>query len=247
MTLLDRKILSVKNSKATCESLNPQKHEQSPTQSGIALDSRKYCFDDADIRMLLARNIRNQAFAPYLQKILSQPYTTGIHVFRCPVRASSRIRKMAAVSYLNDFMPAPLAVHFILPTSPQKYASLHVPVNQDIENRDRLINTPLATSAAKRGKTINLRKEVTSLAAHVNNKGAATNLKYEKEIVHEDFVDDSKKILEELGAKVEELNFQEKNYFNSLQQSVRTKYPTKYFYEALLVSREKDWQAWRSS
>ncbi|KAM9923683.1 hypothetical protein OXX59_005022 [Metschnikowia pulcherrima] len=238
ISLLDKKMLSIGDSQLTCELLEPQKLELNSRQKDLSVDSKKYCFNDADIMVLLAKHAKNPALGPYLKKITEQPFKTGLHVYRCPKRASQRIRKLAAVSYLHDFMPAPMAVHFLIPTAPQQVSPLHVHVNQDAANRIRLLDTPTAASVAKKGATLDLRKELASIAAKMAPERLLPS--YAREIPHDDFVDKSQDIVDLLTQKGD-LSPQDTLYLDSLKYSLSTDKPTKYFYEALLVSSERQW------
>ncbi|OBA23148.1 hypothetical protein METBIDRAFT_9451 [Metschnikowia bicuspidata var. bicuspidata NRRL YB-4993] len=239
LALLDTKMLSVKDSPATCELLNPTRKERNLMQKDIALDASRFCFNDADLAAAMQEHADNPFLAPYLQKIADLPYKAGLHVHQFPNRTSQRIRAIAAASYVHDFMPAPLAVHLLLPKGAQQMAPLHVPVNQDVSGRIRMADTPQARAVAGRSPVLDIRRELSSLAAHVDNSSLPA-WKYRKELAHEAFVDTLASIMEQL-AQQPNLSPQESNYLDSLRLSVGTKTPTKYFNEALLVRNEPEW------
>lgn len=239
LSSLNRKILLVVDSQETCESLNPLRYEKISGQKDLALDATEYCLSEEDVAYYLNHPHESPVHTGLLVNIIQLEFKTRYHVFDGPLRASQRIRILSSASFLHDFMPPPSAVHFLLPTGPKDYSSLHVPVSQDPINRIYLAQTPLAAAAAKKGRSIDLRKQLKQLVANVGQK-TKTKLKYLKEIPHEDFIDKLEEIAAELSQETK-LSHQDQLYLDSLKLSLNTTSPPKYFYEARLPLNERGW------
>lgn len=230
LSVLQAQMLAVGADRLDCDSLITTSNSR-PTQKDVSTDALTFCVDEKRLDAWKKKYGKTSLNA-YLEQTLKAPQA-GFHVFQYPKRSSLEIVVRAAQSYVNDFMPAPLAVHLLLPK-----ATVLLQVAQEVLSRVRLVDTPTAASLAERQLEVDLRAELERLALRVDSSGPAWN--YTRDLEHADFVDQLADHLRELS-KNYALTPSEKHYFESLHASLLTKLPTKYFFEAELLRREKQW------
>lgn len=231
---LQSQMLAVGSERATCASLALKKSELNGSQQDVNLKADGFCIDDLDLAAKVKDPKTDAGLKKYLEQALKSPRRANFHVFDYPARCSQQNLLRLAQSYLNDFMPAPLAMHLLLPG--QK--SVRIAVASDVLSRVRLVDTPTASAVAQRSPKVDLRRELDALAAVAPLASASLN--YTRQLQHLDFVDKLKETLLALSSRYD-LTPQEQNYFNSLYLSLNTVLPTKYFDEAKLIRKERMW------
>ena len=192
-----------------------------------------YCIDDEDINQILNDedeiSKRDPEFITRLKEISTLPISTGFHVFGWTGRNSRNNRPLLGKSYVIDFMPSPSTLVFLLPDSKR------VQFNINQKNRKKISYTP---EIFKTDITIDLNKQIKEL---INKLPTEEHLPYEKRLRHDSFIDKSQYIVNSLGQDISSLNRTDKNYFESLQNSLIINNPPKYFNEGKLIKREANY------
>lgn len=226
----------------------------------------EFCIDDDKIDEVLNDENADPDFKEKLKKIKEEEFTTGFHVFKYGGRSRKKFKVLQAKSYLNEFMPPPLSIVFILPGSRSEDdnklklggTGVHVDVSQETNDRIRIADSKLVTNYVKEFRRefkemldtskdiiINIDRELQRLNDMVKEKLEITEeseVSYEKVLIHDQFRDNSSDILAELSKTPEEsLSTMEKVYKDSLQMSLNEASPPKYFNEAKIVRKESNY------
>lgn len=203
------------------------------------LEPDAFCVDDDRIAQLADSPDTNPMILPYLKAILASPNRPGFHVHQHPGRANSKNMRLAGASYINDFMPAPMAILFLLPWA-QKLRTLKVTVNQDVLARTRLIDTPVASLVAAKQEKLVVADEISRLSSLLPAAEDPESYVAEVALDLSMFQDPLQDMLKQLALR-HDLTLQESNYFSSLALSLRTETVPKYFNEARLVRSVRNW------
>lgn len=202
-------------------------------------DPTTYCYNDDELAEIISNPATSDDLKATLNHLRQDPLRLGFHVHSHPGRASIEKMALCGASFLNDFMPAPLSVLFLIPSGAHQFLSLNVPVNQEILSRIRLVDSPIASGVAQRQNTVAVSHEVKKVAkiAKTDEKPMFSPT---RDLVKEDFCDPLVKLLSE---HVPDMNVSphEKLYFDSLEASVNTERVPKYFDEAKLVRVTPNW------
>ncbi|KAK6461740.1 LicD family-domain-containing protein [Scheffersomyces coipomensis] len=204
-----------------------------------------YCFDDNDMSKFIDQNQDNVHVLNSLKLIQSSKFTTGFHIFRSPGRQKLISRSILAKSYLNDFMTLPLSLTLLLPN--QDY--LHLDINQNIlTSKKKLTNTDHYKQVNL--KSLNLKHELnqfmeisSSNIDKIENLHHPDPLPIHKNLTDDLFIDNSSAILDsmKLNAQSVSESASDKLYRQSLEMSLTTQSPMKYFDEANIVRNEKNY------
>lgn len=229
------------------------------------LDPEEYCFHDDDIDKILSKpDEYDSRFIENVEQVKSLPYSTGWHIYNYGGRSKKHLKILQSKSYLNDFMHPPSSIVFLLPGNKQRHLinySLKLNVNQNLKNRRKMIHTEMVTRYATKFRLINLaimdttkdivlsiKKEIFALTdkvIEINTKEDSikkNKIFYEKHLTPEHFTDNSSAILEHMKSLDEAyLSPSELNYRESLELSLGTLLPKKYFNEAKLLKKEPNW------
>ncbi|KAK6457696.1 regulator of cell wall mannosyl phosphorylation [Scheffersomyces xylosifermentans] len=222
--------------------------DKSPLATAEVAPVNRYCFDDARLNIMKLKS-NDKTFQDNCEILKQQPHSTGFHVHQWTGRSSMALRPVLGKSYLNDFMPPPASLVMLLP----ERRSIEINIEQDIiKSKRSLINTELVSQYVekfrkKHGKgkpvTLNIMNELSSFLKLVRKKSdllhPEVKLTYSKELTHSQFVDNSSMIVSSM--KAADGSVHDKMYFNSLQQSLSTKQPGKYFNEARFIKTERNY------
>lgn len=209
------------------------------TLSNDIKDSATYCINDEEIAERAKDPSNSELFKLHLEHILRDPLRPGFHVYNHPGRSSSKNMALSGASFLNDFMPPPLSVLFLIPTESQKFMSINVPVNQDVLGRVRLVDTPIASGVAQVQDSVLIGAEVKKMVELLKNE-VQTAFSPTRDLSAEDFYDPLERVFKELSNHYD-MTPHEKNYFKSLSASISTERVPKYFNEARLVKTTRNW------
>lgn len=220
-----------------CSSLHTS--ETGRTIKKEVLDPSLYCYNDDELAQKVRDPATSEELKAILNHLLQDPLRLGFHVHGHPGRASTKNMALCGASFLNDFMPAPLSVLFLIPTGAHQYLSLNVPVNQEVLSRIRLVDSPIASGVAKSQDSVAVGHEMRKLAEIFNsekNKPFAPT----RDLAKEDFYDPLRKLISELDPE-KPMTPHEKLYYESLTLSLDTDIVSKYFDEARLVKVSPQW------
>lgn len=220
---------------------------------------RSFCLNDEDIEDFDIKANRddqnlNEAvhvgppiddlFKKNMQLIKENPYKTGFHIFSSAGSSSLDLKIILSRSYLNDFMPFPKKIQFLLP----HYKTLSVPVDNQIllegNNKKRLIDTDIFNNyVQENGRALNVTTELRQFMDQIKLKKTPTKeprLSYLKHLTHENFKDKTEEYISELS-NAGSLSPSDQLYLDSLKYSQAEGNPPKYFSEAKLLRKEPDW------
>ncbi|KAL7663614.1 Protein MNN4 [[Candida] zeylanoides] len=206
----------------TCQEVfkvRPGKREQE------VLDPESYCIDEAAVAAIIEDMATDEALRASLRHVQRQPHSPNFHVYSQGGRSTQHRKTLHSKSYLNDFMPAPAHVVWLLGEGDVR--AVTVGVAPGLEQRQRLIDSPLAQGQ------IDAQQQIRAFAAATADDAAAAPDAPPRLDLHPDlFEDQSLQILRELG---------ESEYKRSLEYSVSDAEAHKYFYEAKLLKLERHW------
>ena len=228
MSSLESVLLS--KEKRKCESFDVTKRNPRTNLRDDLRYPNLYCIDDEEIEEILnnqeENSKHNPEFKARLREISSLSVSTGFHIFAWTGRNTKLNRPLLGRSYIMDFMPIPSTLVFLLPNSKRTQFN----INQ--QNRKKISYTP---ELFKTDITINLNQEIQNL---VKKLPTEEYLPYEKHLKHDAFVDKSQNLVDDLIKYESSLNKTDKQYLESLQNSLTITNPPKYFYEGKLIKRE---------
>lgn len=290
LSVLDEYLLS--NDKSDCVSFfDVSTNNRLRNKKLEILKPEDFCLNDKDIELILNPkdqeskekralvdqliDLKDEETLKALRKIKDEPYSTNWHIFKYPGRSKKKLKIIQSKSYLNDFMPPPLAINFLLPFDKSKSIDLRVQVNQKIENKKKLMDTDLAQNYAKRYRRankelldvskdiiLNIRDQTSYLVdvlkkklelfedlnedekkLHLINLVYQQSTSYSKFLEPQDFIDNSTNIHNQLQLENTKkiLSDSDLNYMNSLNVSLDTGSPSKYFDEAKILKKELNW------
>lgn len=230
LTVLHEHMLS--NNKQDCSIFARPVSNRNPV-----MDPSRFCINDKDLEDMVADNETDPSIKRSFLAMQSSP-RTGFHVNKNAGRTSQSHRILQGASYMNDFLPAPMAVILLLPHASGRLNSLTISIKEEF-CRVRLIDTAIATAVAQRVDTLDLQRELKSVTQKFTGKKpkefAPTKL-----LKHEDFDFHHEARFQELSMKTD-LTRIELSYFNSLFTSIKEQHPTKHFNEAWLLKTTKYW------
>lgn len=237
--------------KSSCLDYNMASRNKHRNERLELFDINTYCFNDADIDAILEGKldiVMDESLLPYVKRLKDQPMSSGWHVFKNSGRSKTAFKLIQSKAYLNDFMPPPSNITLLLPDD----QAVSIPVNQDINGRVKLIDSDITSNYVAKFRQHNRIELQTSddiiLNAHkrlddfrasyfAKFEHAPVQLAYEKPLSPEMFLDESKTIVAQLTG---DLNSWDQRYKDSLEYSLSTNDPPKYFSEAKIVKREKN-------
>lgn len=217
------------------------------------LDPALFCIHDDDMDNILADPKKyHSRFIDNVKQIKSQPFSTGWHIFNFGGRSHKNLKILHSKSYLNDFMAPPSSIVFLLPSNGQQHhpnhVSLNLKVNQNLEAHKKIIHTDLVSKYLSKydSPMVSMKREVFALTNKL--KESADNhqieIAYEKHLTPDLFIDNSSQILQHLNTlELKGLSASEQIYKRSLEISLYTPQPPKYFNEAKLIKKEYNWAA----
>lgn len=221
-----------------------------------------FCIDDEDIDKKIEELGPNDPFVKELLAIKEDRHSTGFHVFKYGGRSKIDLKVLQSKSYLNDFMPPPLSITVLLPRelekheNPKKIGSntIRVNIKQDQAiKKERIVNSNLFKDycnkfikyndlSTTRDVTINAKDQLDTFMRKISHLLTKEEpIHYEKHLTHDQFIDNSTKIMNALLSK-ENLSPHEVSYKNGLDMSLHSPYPPKYFFEAKLLRQEPNWE-----
>ncbi|KAI5963349.1 uncharacterized protein KGF55_003141 [Candida pseudojiufengensis] len=220
--------------KKQCKMFDVTKKNPKTNERDDLFPINKYCIQDNEIETIL--NNENNYDPYFIERIkdikdnnLNNQLTTGFHIFAFSGRNKKELRPIIAKSYLYEFMKNPLTLTFLLPND----KSVQFNVNQS--NRNNLKNIP---EIYQDGGDINIKEEILKLSKNLSPN--FENLPYEKKLNHNQFIDKTNEILNDLDAQIN-LNQTDINYLNSLKHSIQDSNPPKYFREANIIKKEHNY------
>lgn len=221
--------------KLDCRSFNRQGR---PSRQGGVFSPDVYCVDDGALQDVL--NDKNLPISkPHIEALLRQPRRAKVHVHSSPGRLRQVQKALQLALYLNDFAPPPFHIVFLVPTGGQNVAPFKVEVDQSIQNRIPIVDSPYGLAVAALHEKVLLTAAVAQFRKLMPDD-EPLRFQETKTLQHQDFLENSEAIIAELDAKTD-LSVADQNYLDSLKLSVRTRHPTKYFFEAHLLNSEKNW------
>lgn len=197
-------------------------------------ETKDYCVEDDEIDRILLDEEAKKNYGPEViasfqrikqERESSPALTTGFHIYNIAGRNKRALRPIIARSYLNDFMPLPLSLTFLLPGD----KSVQYNVNQN--DRRKLRDSELLQEGE-----VNIKNEITSLANKLPKN--SDGMPYEKHLTQDHFVDKTARNVLALESQTTPLNQTDQQYLNSLRTSLNTKDAPKYFYEANILKSE---------
>lgn len=236
---------------ATCEAFRVQGQPGTSAQKDVIHDPYTFCFDSTKLGQEAEAKARKQHdFVSLDAATKAGAISAGFHVFKNPGRTTLAVKKALSTAYLYDFMPTPAGV-VLLGASPAHEADpFSVFVSCNVTRRLRLAADPMALEAAQKG-LLSLEAELTKFVAALKQPSAASSAPespaqtcvHHVPLVHDDFVDKSALIAEQLthSRLSGTLSPREERYLDGLLMSLSTRNPSKYFQEARLVRRERNW------
>lgn len=231
-------LLSLTPEKPNCASLDSRPANRG---KGQLEDPLTFCYNDDQIEQLAKDPNTDPSLKDLFDHILSLTIKTGFHVFAHPGRGTLKNMQLVGASYLNDFMPAPLSVLFLLPTESHSL-SLQFPVKQEVSAKVRAIDSPMASSVAQRQNSVLVSNELLKTLKLTLEKEKPVISAATKELSPDSFRDHLEQIFQELG-KNYEMTPHERNYFNSLFSSLKVEIAPKYFNEARLTKNVRNYNA----
>lgn len=239
ITELHPHLLSFGESRSNCMAFVTRKPRKTRKNPNPVVVPPKWCIDDSVVTWTRQNEELSQYFDDSLLEIQKSPYRTGFHIHAHGARSTKQLKKLEGASYLNDFMPKPLSVVFLVPHLSGQLITLQLDVTHDAGSRQRLVDSDLAREVALDLDVIDLRQELDVLGSSVS-ENHNSNFEYSKTLVHENFVDNLEQVILELSGR-NDLSPLELNYLRSLQLSVEVERPTKYFYEPQLLRSIRNW------
>ncbi|CAH2351035.1 hypothetical protein CLIB1423_02S10792 [[Candida] railenensis] len=218
-----------------------------------------YCINDDDLEYVIKDKHTDAKLKAKLQRIADNPQSSSkFHIFQYSGRTTQDRRLVHGNSYLNDFMDPPQKILFLIQNTDDdnqvKSRGIIVNVNQDLKNRERLINTPIIEDYINEVRSIDPDKDVFIDAKEQFNKfntklgksnSKDTSVNPSIELTSDLFEDDSKNILAGLNKQKKELgslSASDELYRASLEFSSNPDTDSfKYFSEAKLLRKEKNW------
>lgn len=206
----------------TCQEVfkvRPGKREQE------VLDPESYCIDEAAVAATIEDPATDEVLRAQLRYVQRQPHSPNFHVYLQGGRLTQHRKTLHSKSYLNDFMPAPAHVVWLLGDGDVRAVTVEVALT--LEERQKLIDSPLAQGQ------IDAEEQIRAFAATTADGAVATPDAPARLDLHPDlFEDRSRHILGELG---------ESEYQRLLEYLVSDAEAHKYFYEAKLLKLERHW------
>lgn len=248
--------------KPNCEFLSVTLNNKLRDKKNNILEVDQFCFDESNKREYDFDSLFPPIDRERLLKVMKDnEYSSGFHIFRNGATSTSDFKKLHSRAYLNEFMPTPLSLVFILPPKSNSIGgvgqlgnAIQLEVNQNINGFKPLFKTELL----KKMKSDSVNSDV-KIDPKMYMKGFMDKLDtkpefqslleqnskipYEKHLTHEQFVDDSLKVKLELDKQFAEQKVTDLhliNYKNGLDTALGSPYPLKYFYEAEMVKKEKN-------
>lgn len=211
--------------KQTCADFDIRSHDKSINQKEGREDPIKYCINDDEIENYIETST-DEELVRNLKYIQKQTYSTGFHMFKNANRQSFENRPILGRSYVHDFMPPPKSLILLFPEF--KYFQI------DINPEKKL---KLVQYADVPHRSINVKDQVSSFMKSLPVK--ANPMPYKLELLHEEFIDKSPEIVEQLEDSEEPLSNSDQLYMEALKYSMAIKSPTKYFDEARIIKSQK--------
>lgn len=230
LSILHPHMFSAGSDRLTCSAFSRPKDKS----SRFALDSlpvEDYCVDDSELAKL-AHSVEDKTFKAQLEYVQKSTNRLGFHIINHAGRVEHLLRPLFSAAYVNDFMPAPVAVVLLLPSESRNSTLMKVPVDRDLLARTRLVDSKLAQRVAQKSKTLDLRQDVGRILAKLP-PSAKSNFQIASPLTHDMFLERLKDHLEQLK---ENLSPFEQNYKEALELSLATEWPSKYFNEAKIAN-----------
>lgn len=268
LSLLDEHLLS--NERKSCDDFNFATNSDLRNRKMELRKPVDFCIEDADIDEILKTgksDVHGPEAIELMTNIREQPYSSHFHIFGPGGRAKKSVKIIEAKLYVNDFMPPPQLVVFLLPRTPEQHGTifrangLQVGVSSDVANRKKLIHSDIPHRYSAQFKLKNTEILDVSKAIILNTKDQLDlltrtvvertssddvdmhHVDYIRELKHLQFVDQLEAYIKELEVKQtkEELRGSEKRYLEGLKYSESHRDPPKYFDEAKLIKKEPNW------
>ncbi|CAI5756638.1 unnamed protein product [Candida verbasci] len=228
MSLLEDQLFKV--DKLNCDVFNVRRKSPERNRLDDLKDPVNYCINDYEIEKALTNDNFKDEFKQNLLKLKDNNLSTGFHIHSWTGRAKSQYRPLIAKSYLNDFMTLPKTITLLIPSDKM----LQLNVNQDVKTS----KVKIKDSVMFKPTTVNIKDELSKLSLKLGS--TEFSLKYERHLKYNDFVDQSEDLVTELNQK-ELLNITDLNYLQSLKSSLINDNPPKYFHEANIIKKEKNY------
>lgn len=268
LSVLDEHLLG--NEKKNCDHFNFATNNEMRNRKMELRNPADFCIEDADIDEILKTgksDVHGPETIELMKTLREQPFSTHFHIFAPGGRAKKTQKVIEAKLYLNDFMPPPQLVVFLLPRTPEQHGTtvrangLQVSVASDVASRKKLIHSEIPRQYIAKFKLKNREVLDVSRAIILNTKDQLNlltqavvdktkkddvdihHVDYTRELTHEQFVDQLETYIQELEHKQikESLLGAEKRYLKGLKYSESHRDPPKYFDEAKLIKREANW------
>lgn len=221
-----------------------------------------FCFDEQNKKDYDFDALNPPIDQQRLLKVMqNQKYSTGFHIFQYGGTSTSKFKILHSRAYLNEFMPSPLSLVLLLPPKPNNIGgvgqlsnTIQVRINQDINGFEPLIKTPLFKALKKDSDNSDLKidskKYLKTFLKKLDTKPEFqklveqhSNIPFEKHLTHEQFIDNHveiKLMLDQQFSEKEITDIHLQNYKHAIDTCIETPYPLKYFYEATMVKKEKN-------
>lgn len=203
------------------------------------MDVSEFCVNDVDLGNIIQDMSPKDPMRAQLQSIQKSPYRLGFHITKFGGRVPKQDRILQSAAYLAEFMPPPLAIVMLLPSQNQNSTLLKMPVNGDLLARTKLVDSELARLVLRKTERLTLSKEVAGVQLRLNTKSAPKFVEFKH--MNSDLFED--KLATYHGQLMGEAKLSPSllNYRESLNLSLTTERPSKYFDEAKFVNSFKDW------
>lgn len=193
-------------------------------------------------------------YAAAWDRLWSRSLHPGYYVYNDPKFTTVRERIAAARLYLYHFMPAPYLLQMLVPAPDGPVlVGIDVPTENTPGARDRILFRPEAQAVAKQASQLLLQQEIARMQNMVSGLAPPT-LAQNLPLSQNDFEDTLKDILDSYkGKPLGDMPPAEAAYVQTLQASLASTDPPKYFYEATLARSESlyahgahhDWRFFR--
>lgn len=238
LSVLHQHMFSAGSDRLTCSSFT-QPIDKSSRTVRDSLPVADYCVNDSDLGDII-RSVDDESFQAQLRYVQKSTNRLGFHITNHAGRLEHDKRPLFSAAYLNDFMPAPFAIVMLLPSENRNSTMVKIPVDHDLLARTRLVDSLLVQRAAQRSKTLDLREDLTRILGKLPPKPQgkfAITSPLSSDMFLERLVDHLAQLKEKTN-----LSPLEQNYKEGLEVSLATEWPSKYFNEAKMSSKNfRDW------
>ncbi|EGV60776.1 hypothetical protein PSN45_001429 [Yamadazyma tenuis] len=246
--------------KPTCQALTTTTNNKLRDKRLEIFEVETFCVDDAALQTFIDNEYIPTWTRHRAQQIqdLGPQYSAGLHVHRYGGRSTKDNKILHSKSFLHDFMPTPYSMVLLLPVDTNNVGgdgqlanALQVGVNQEPNGWKRLVDTNSfrQLGSADGDASIDVHSQLQQLIRLLDTNPGYQEVKhnnsqipYQKPLAHEMFVDPTQDIYDAMSVSDTELNIHDWHYRHALHTSLTSPYPFKYFFEAKMLKKDRNWE-----